>query len=139
MTPNNKPSDNPEIAKVNAEIDLKKIEATSTAKEVASKYIGKTAIPWIVLLVAIGVGSSIFLKAEAMPAVIGLVSTAVMALITMLSGITGTKDKEEKPEYNIINGLIKNLQDSKEPMSVVVDGDKVTVTKGDNKISTSKK
>ncbi len=139
MTPPNKIPDDVQLAQASAEIDLKKIEANSTAKEVASKYIGKTAIPWIVLLVAMGVGASMFLKAEAMPAVIGLVSTAVMALITMLAGITTTKDKEEKPEYNIINSLIKNLQDSKEPVSVVVDGDKVTVTKGESKITTAKR
>jgi len=124
--------------KVQATIDLNKAESNNTAKEVASKYIGKTAIPWIVLLVIVGVVSSAFLTPEALPAVIGLVSTAVMAMIAMLSNITGTKEKEEKPEIKIIQDLIKQLDDANEPMSVVVDGDKVTVTKGANSITTSK-
>lgn len=82
-----------ELRKLEAE--LKKFESQSSAKEVASKYIGKSAIPWIVLLVIVGVVSSYFLEPSSLPAVIGLVSTASMALITMLSGITGTKDKED--------------------------------------------
>lgn len=78
------------------ETELKRLEGNSTAKEVASKVIGKTAVPWIVLLVIVGVASSAFLPSASLPAVIGLVSTAVMAMISMLSGITGTSDKEEK-------------------------------------------
>jgi len=124
--------------KVQATIDLDKLESTNTAKEVASKYIGKTAIPWIVLLVIVGVASSAFLTTEALPAVIGLVSTAVMAMIGMLTNITGTKEKEEKPEFRIIDNLIKQLDDAREPMSVVVDGDKVTVTKGNSSVTTTK-
>lgn len=128
-----------ELAKTNANIELKKIEAQSSAKEVASKNIGKSAIPWIVLLVIVGVVASAFLPTESLPAVIGLVSTAVMAMISMLAGITGTKDKEEKPELVIIEKLIQNLEDAREPMSVSVDGDRVTVTRGHSTITTSKK
>ena len=127
-----------ELIKTQSTIELNKIESQNTAKEVASKYIGKTAIPWIVLLVIVGVVASAFLSSESLPAVIGLVSTAVMAMIAMLSGITGTKDKEEKPEIKIIETLIKQLDDANEPMTVVVDGDKVTVTKGDNSVTTKK-
>ena len=126
------------LLETQAKIDLNKLESTNTAKEVASKYIGKTAIPWIVLLVIVGVISSAFLTTEALPAVIGLVSTAVMAMIAMLSNITGTKEKEEKPEFRIIDNLIKQLDDAREPMSVIVDGDKVTVTKGDSSVTTTK-
>lgn len=50
-----------QLLKTQADIDLKKLESNSTAKEVASKYIGKSAIPWIVLLVIVGVASSAFL------------------------------------------------------------------------------
>jgi hypothetical protein len=128
-----------EVLRTKAQIELDKLESTNNAKEVASKYIGKTAIPWIVLLVIVGVVSSAFLSTESLPAVIGLVSTAVMAMIGMLSTITGTKEKEEKPEIKIIQDLIKQLDDANEPMSVEVNGDKVTVTKGDNKITTAKK
>lgn len=127
-----------ELAKTNANIELKKLEATASAKEVSSKYIGKSAIPWIVLLVIVGVAASAFLPASSLPAVIGLVSTAVMAMIGMIAGITGTKDKEEKPELVIIEKLIKNIEEAREPMSVIVDGDKVTVTKGQSTITTGR-
>jgi hypothetical protein len=126
-----------QLLKTQAIIELKKMEQANSAKEVASKYIGKTAIPWIVLMVVIGVGASAFLPSESLPAVIGLVSTAVMALITMLASITGTKDKEEKPEFKVINDLINRLEaaTAQEPMTVVVDKDKVTVNKGDQSVS----
>ena len=127
-----------ELAKTNANIELKKLEATASAKEVSSKYIGKSAIPWIVLLVIVGVAASAFLPASSLPAVIGLVSTAVMAMISMIAGITGTKDKEEKPELVIIEKLIRNIEEAREPMSVIVDGDKVTVTKGQSTITTGR-
>ncbi len=137
---NKKPSDpQVELLKTQAIIDLKKIEAQSTAKESASRFIGKAAIPVILILVIVGVISSAFLPPESLPAVIGLVSTAVMALITMLAGITGTADKEEKPEYAIINNLIKSLEgEAKEPMNVVVDKEKVVVNKGENTLASSR-
>lgn len=126
------------VLKTKAVIDIKKIEAESSAKEVASKFIGKVAIPCIVILVIVGVLSSAFLPQESLPAVIGLVSTAAMALITMLAGITSSKEKEDKPEITIINSLIKNLEEAREPMSVTIDGDKVIVQKGQTSISTKK-
>jgi hypothetical protein len=124
-----------QILKTKAVIELKKMEQSNTAREVTSKYIGKSAIPWIVLLVIVGVAASAFLPGESLPAVIGLVSTAVMALITMLATITGTKDKEEKPEFKVINELINRLDEANEPLSVVVDKDKVTVNKGEHSIT----
>lgn len=124
-----------QLLKTQAIIELKKMEQQNTAKEVSSKIIGKTAIPWIVLLVIVGVVSSAFLPSDSLPAVIGLVSTAVMALITMLASITGTKEKEEKPEFKVINELIQRLDDANDPMTVVVDKDKVTVNKGNHSIT----
>jgi len=124
--------------KTEALIELRKIEAQTTAKEVASKVIGKSAIPWIVLLVIVGVVSSAFLPSDSLPAVIGLVSTAVMALITMLASITGTKEKEEKPEYKVINELINKLEAANEPLSVSISGDKVVVTKGEHTVTSNK-
>lgn len=113
---------------------IKLIEAQTSAKEVASKYIGRSAIPWIVLLVAMGVFSAAILPVEALPAVIGLVSTATMALIGILTGITGTKEKEEKPEFKVINSLIERL-DRHEPMRVDVDAGKVIVSKGEDTVA----
>lgn len=124
-----------QLLKTQAIIELKKMEQQNTAKEVSSKIIGKTAIPWIVLLVIVGVVSSAFLPSDSLPAVIGLVSTAVMALITMLASITGTKEKEEKPEFKVINELIQRLDEANEPMTVVVDKDKVTVNKGNHSVT----
>lgn len=126
-----------DLLKVKALIELKKLESQNTAKEVSSKYVGKSAIPWIVLLVIVGVVASAFLPSESLPAVIGLVSTAVMALITMLASITGTKEKEEKPEFKVINELINKLDNATapEPMNVVVDKDKVTVNKGSSSMT----
>lgn len=114
---------------------IKLIEAESSAKEVASKKIGRTAIPWIVLLVIVGVAASAFLPSESLPAVIGLVSTAVMALIGMLTGITGTKDKEERPEFKVINELIQRLDQKEPPMRVDVENGKVTVSKGHDTVT----
>jgi hypothetical protein len=121
------------------ENDLKKLEAHSSAKDVASKIIGKTAVPWIVLLVIVGVAASAFLPSESLPAVIGLVSTAVMAMISMLAGITGTTEKEDKPEIEIIKSLIKQLDDAREPMNVELDGDNVYVSKGNTTMKTTSK
>lgn len=128
-----------EKLKTEALIELRKLEQQAAAKEVTSKYIGKSAIPWIVLLVVVGVVSSAFLPNETLPAVIGLVSTVVMALITMLANITGTKEKEEKPEFKVINELIRRLDEANEAMSVHVDGDNVTVKKGNSLVTTNPK
>jgi len=127
-----------EELRLKAEIELAKLEAQATAKEVASKRIGTTAIPWIVLLVIVGVTASAFLPLDALPAVIGLVSTAAMALISMLSGITGTNDKEEKPEYALLHELVQRMDKEEEPMSVTVNDDGVVVKKGDDTITTEK-
>ena len=122
--------------KVQARIELDKLEAAATAREVASKAIGKDALLWIFLLVLVGVASSAFLSTEALPAVIGLVATATMALIQMVNGIVNETKKEEKPEVAIIKELIARL-DQKEPsMRVDVDGERVTVSKGEDKITT---
>lgn len=106
-----------------------------TAKEASSRFIGKFGIIIVFLLVVVAVYSAKELKAEALTPVIGLVATAVMAIIGMLSGITGTKDKEEKPEFQVIKTLIEQ---SKEPMAVEVMDGKVVVTKGQDKITTEK-
>lgn len=129
-------TDELQVLKTQAKIELDKLEAQATAKEVAAKAIGKDAIMWIVLLVVIGVVSSAFLPSESLPAVIGLVATATMALIQMVNGIVNEAKTPEKPEITIIKELIARL-DQKEPaMRVDVEGDRVTVSKGDDKITT---
>jgi len=59
----------------------------------------------------------------------------------MLNGIAGTVEKEEKPKFEVIKELIAKLDklDRKEqPMRVDVEGDHVTVTKGDDVVRASK-
>jgi hypothetical protein len=124
--------------KVQARIELDKLEAAATAKEVAAKSIGKDAVIWIFLLVVVGVISSAFLDPNALPAVIGLVATATMALIQLVSGIVTEAKKEEKPEITIIKELIARLDQREPPMSVAVEGEKVTVSKGHDTITTKK-
>ena len=102
-----------------------------SAKEASSRFIGKYGIIVVFLLVVVAVYSATTLSPEALTPVIGLVATASMAIIGMLAGITGTKDKEEKPEFQVIQKLIEQ---SKEPMSVEIANGKVTVTKGNDKV-----
>lgn len=127
----------PEIEKNKtlAEIELKKIEANSSAKEVASKYIGKYGLVYITIIVLIGVGSSAFLSESAITAVMTMIGGALVALISMLQGITGTKEKEEKPELKVIQSLIERLDSTPPPMKVDVDKDQVTVTKGTDSVT----
>ena len=123
-----------------AKIEIDKIYAKSTAKEIASRHLGKHAINYITVLVVIGVISSTSLEGGALTAVIGLVSTAAMAMIGILQHIVGAVEKEEKPELEIIKNLIEQLAEKKEdPMQVDVTDTDVTVTKGESKVTASKK
>ena len=124
------------MLKAQAKVELDKLEAHATAREVAAKVIGKQALVWIFLLVLVGVGSSIVLDSQALPAVIGLVATATMALIQLVNGIVTEAKKEEKPEITIIKELISRLDKTDPPMRVSVDGDTLTVQRGDDTITT---
>ena len=135
--------DNDQIAllKAQAEAELNRLEANSTAKEVAGKAIGKHGLAYITAIVVIGVGASLFLEESKIAAVMGLLGAALTALISMLNGIAGLSAKQEKPEFEVIKSLIERLDrlDRKEPpMRVDVDGDRVTVTKGDDVITSRK-
>lgn len=126
--------------KEQAKAELSRLEAQSTAKEVAGKAIGKHGLAYITAIVIVGVGASIVLDEAKIAAVIGLVSAALTALISMLNGIAGASPKQEKPEFEVIKSLIERLDRlaEKEPMRVDVDGDKVTVRKGDDIITAKK-
>jgi len=125
-----------QLLKAQARIELDKMEAAASSRDVASKAIGKAALIWIFLLVLVGVASSAFLSTEALPAVIGLVATATMALIQMVNGIVNETKKEEKPEITIIKELINRLDQKEPPMRVDVNDGKVTVSKGEDTITT---
>ena len=123
--------------KQDAELELAKLEATSPAKEVAGKAIGKWGLPSIVTIVVIGVLASVWLETEKMAAVMGLLGASLTALIQMLNSIAGASQKEEKPEFAVMKQLIDKLDrlDRKEaPMRVEVEDGKVTVKKGDDQV-----
>jgi hypothetical protein len=123
--------------KVEAQLEMNKLRSQESAKDVASKYIGKYGLLYITLIVLIAVGSSAFLPEASITAVMTMIGGALVALITMLQGITGTQKKEEKPELLIIQDLVQRL-DQKEPMNISVDKDKVIVKKGNDEMSTTK-
>jgi hypothetical protein len=104
------------------------------AKEVAGKAIGKHGLVYITIIVAMGVGASIVLDEGKMAAVMGLLGASLTALISMLNGVAGATPKQDKPEFEIMKELIARLDKmaDRDPMTVHVEGDKVTVRKGDN-------
>jgi len=126
--------------KTKAELEIKKIEAQSPAKDVAGKAIGKHGLFYITLIVVIGVVSSLYLEEQKIAAVMGLLGASLTALISMLNGIAGANPKQEKPEFEVMKQLIERLDRmaDRDPMSVSVDGDKVVVRKGDSEITSKK-
>jgi hypothetical protein len=130
-----------EMFKAQVQAELNRLEAKSSAKEVAGKAIGKDGLKYITIIVVIGVVSSLALDGEKIAAVMGLLGASLTALISMLNGIAGASEKEEKPEFAVIKELIAKLDklDRKEmPMRVDVEGDHVTVTKGDDVVTARK-
>ena len=134
-------SEDIELLKVQIKAELQRLEAQSSAKDVAGKAIGKDGLKYITVIVVIGVASSLVLDTDKIAAVMGLLGASLTALISMLNGIAGATEKEEKPEFAVIKELIGKLDklDRKElPMRVDVEGDHVTVTKGDDVVRASK-
>jgi len=128
--------------KLEAEVELAKLEATSPAKEVAGKAIGKFGLSAIVSIVVIGVFASLWLEESKMAAVMGLLGASLTALISMLNSIAGASQKEDKPEFVVMKQLIDKLDrlDRKEqPMRVDVEDGKVTVRKGDDMVTAENK
>ena len=130
-----------QLLKVQIQAELQRLEAQSSAKDVAGKAIGKDGLKYITAIVVIGVVSSLALDSDKIAAVMGLLGASLTALISMLNGIAGATVKEEKPEFAVIKELIGKLDklDRKEqPMRVDVEGDHVTVTKGDDTVRAKK-
>lgn len=121
---------------IDAEVKL--IEArTKTAKEQASRRIGIWGMPTLIVLVGMGIGSSLVLTTEALPAVIGLVSTVAMATITMLQGITGTKEEAEDKQAQLMEKMVDRMGEEK-GTEVVVGEEGVQVQSGNTKIVNKK-
>lgn len=130
---------NLEYFREQARAELNRLEAQSTAKEVAGKAIGKHGLAYITAIVVIGVGASIVLENEKIAAVMGLLGAALTALISMLNGIAGASPKQEKPEFEVMKQLIDKLDRldrQEQPMRVDVEGNKVTVRKGEDVVTT---
>lgn len=111
-----------------------------SAKEVAGKAIGKHGLVYITIIVAMGVGASIVLEEGKMAAVMGLLGASLTALISMLNGVAGATPKQDKPEFEIMRELIARLDKmaDRDPMNVVIDKDRVLVTKGDNEMTSKR-
>jgi hypothetical protein len=118
------------LFKAQVRAELSRLEAASTAKDVAGKAIGKHGLAYITTIVILAVVSSLFLENEKIAAVMGLLGAALTALISMLNGIAGASPKQEKPEFEIIRQLIDKLDRDELPMRVNVEGEQVTVSKG---------
>ena len=130
-----------ELLREQAKSELQRLEANSSAKDVAGKAIGKDGLKYITVIVVIGVASSLVLDSDKIAAVMGLLGASLTALISMLNGIAGANEKEDKPEFAVIKELIAKLDrlDRKEmPMRVDVEGNHVIVTKGDDVVRASK-
>jgi hypothetical protein len=112
-----------------------------SAKEVAGKAIGKNGLVYITIIVAMGVGASIVLEESKMAAVMGLLGASLTALISMLNGVAGANPKQEKPEFEVMKQLIDKVETmaDRDPMTVAIDGDKITVRKGDNETAIGRK
>ncbi len=126
------------IFKAQAQAELNRLEAESTAKEVAGKAIGKHGLAYITSIVVIGVVASVFLEENKIAAVMGLLGAALTALISMLNGIAGATPKQDKPEFEVMKQLIDKLDrlDRQEaPMRVDVEDGKVTVRKGEDMVT----
>ena len=130
-----------QLLKVQIQAELQRLEAHSSAKDVAGKAIGKDGLKYITAIVVIGVASSLLLDNEKIAAVMGLLGASLTALISMLANIAGATEKEDKPEFSVIKDLIAKLDKldrQEQPMRVDVDGDHVTVTKGEDVVRAKK-
>ena len=127
-------------ARIDIQAELNRLYAQQTAKEVAGKSIGRFGLFYITFIVCIGVIASLHLEEGKMAAVMGLLGASLTALISMLNGIAGASPKQDKPEFEVMKQLIDRLDRmaDRDPMSVQVDGEKVTVRKGNNEVQTAR-
>ena len=131
-------TDEIQLLREQAHAELQRLEAQSSAKDVAGKAIGKDGLKYITVIVVIGVASSLVLDSDKIAAVMGLLGASLTALISMLNGIAGANPKQEKPEFEVMKQLIDKLDKldrQEQPMRVDVEGNKVVVTKGADKVT----
>lgn len=129
---------NVEFFREQVKAELARLEAQASARDVAGKAVGKHGLAYITAIVVVGVGASLALEESKIAAVIGLVSAALTALISMLNGVAGASPRQEKPEFEVMRQLIDKLDrlDRREPpMRVDVEGSRVTVSKGEDVVT----
>lgn len=120
--------------------ELARLEAQSTAKDVAGKSIGKHGLAYITSIVVIGVSASLFLNEQVLAPVMAIIGASLQALIGLLSSIAGAGEKPDRPEFSVINKLIEKLDrlDKEEPpFSVDVEEGNVTIKRGDDVIKSN--
>ena len=127
-----------ELIRAQAELKLRELEAQSPAKDVAGRVIGKQGLFYIAVMLLMVIVASVMLDKDKIAAVTGLLGAALMAVISMVSGVVGANPKQERPEFEVIRELIHRLDrlSDKEPMRVDVADGRVTVTKGEDLITT---
>lgn len=127
-----------ELIRAQAELKLRELEAQSPAKDVAGRVIGKQGLFYIAVMLLMVIVASVMLDKDKIAAVTGLLGAALMAVISMVSGVAGANPKQERPEFEVIRELIQRLDrlSDKEPMRVDVADGRVTVTKGEDLITT---
>lgn len=127
-----------ELIRAQAELKLRELEAQSPAKDVAGRVIGKQGLFYIAVMLLMVIVASVMLDKDKIAAVTGLLGAALMAVISMVSGVAGANPKQERPEFEVIRELIHRLDrlSDKEPMRVDVADGRVTVTKGEDSVTT---
>lgn len=92
------------VFKAQAQAELNRLEAQSTAKDVAGKAIGKHGLLYITVIIVVGVGASVVLEESKIAAVIGLVSAALTAILDE------TERTKAQIEWEYATGVERNAQ-----------------------------
>lgn len=133
------------MARVKADAEEKAAEARLSAKEIASRHLARFAPFYILVVTGLLIWSAKELDGAMLAVVASLVTSVTAGFLGILSGITGTKDKD--PIATVLETSLKNqaetsaaiveyLRESshheESPTTVNVDGDKVSVSSGAN-------
>ena len=79
-------------------IDVQKLKAEESSKEVAGKHLAKAGAIYLLILVLAFIGSVTMLPAEAVAVVAGLITLVVTSLSQILKGIVETKEQKDPIE-----------------------------------------
>ena len=87
-----------DLKKAEGNIEIKKIVANESSKEVAGKHLAKFGAFYLLILVLSFIYSATTLPESAIAVVAGLVTLVVSNLSSLLKGITDTKDQKDPIE-----------------------------------------